>query len=374
MSPTSAFRKCYRTGRSRSPSMSGMPSLSAIRCTAFSRMCQQVDGGRRDLFVWVGKTSGEGSQNRADPTSGTNQGAVAMGFYNVAAGDAPYFRELADNYALSDNHHQPVMGGTGANFQALATGLPSPIGKRADRRSRRRTRSKTRARAPAPTIGTRSPAIRAARIQCSDESELGIAALHRYLATLWHPSFNGGNCEPSANYLVNNYTAGFLPLANRRYWDRRCFAFRPKRSRRSPAHQRVGSPGLLEGIALRAILAPADRQGAGLSGVVGKDRRPRHDRRERRLLAQGLYSNPRRIRGRPAHPADRGLALGRERRCRPQLYRPHCDPQIYHGELASRPAIARSRDHLPNPVADPSDPYVPADRPAIGDLTSLFQF
>ena len=45
-----------------------------------------------------------------------------MGFYNMAAGDAPYFRELADTYALSDNHHQPVMGGTGANFQALATG------------------------------------------------------------------------------------------------------------------------------------------------------------------------------------------------------------------------------------------------------------
>ena len=88
----------------------------------FFQMWQQVDGGRRDLFVWVDETSGEGSQNRADPDSGTNQGAVAMGFYNMAAGDAPYFRQLADSYALSDNHHQPVMGGTGANFQALATG------------------------------------------------------------------------------------------------------------------------------------------------------------------------------------------------------------------------------------------------------------
>jgi len=38
------------------------------------------------------------------------------------------------------------------------------------------------------------------------------------------------------------------------------------------------------------------------------------------------------------------------------------------------PLSARSRDHLRNPVADPSDPYVPANRPAIGDLTSLFQF
>ena len=84
----------------------------------FFQMWQQLDGGERDLFVWADETSGEGSQNRDDPASGTNQGAVAMGFYNMAAGDAPYFRQLADTYALSDNHHQPVMGGTGVNFQA----------------------------------------------------------------------------------------------------------------------------------------------------------------------------------------------------------------------------------------------------------------
>jgi hypothetical protein len=53
---------------------------------------------------------------------------VARGFYNLAAGDAQYFRELADNYALSDNHHHPVMGGTGANFQAFA--MRSRIGRR----------------------------------------------------------------------------------------------------------------------------------------------------------------------------------------------------------------------------------------------------
>ena len=59
----------------------------------FFQMWLQVDGGRRDRFVWAAETSGEGSQNRADPASGTNQGAVPMGFYNMAAGDAPYFRE-----------------------------------------------------------------------------------------------------------------------------------------------------------------------------------------------------------------------------------------------------------------------------------------
>ena len=38
------------------------------------------------------------------------------------------------------------------------------------------------------------------------------------------------------------------------------------------------------------------------------------------------------------------------------------------------PLSAHSRDHLPNPVPDAADPYVPANRPAIGDLKSLFQF
>ena len=38
-----------------------------------------------------------------------------MGFYNVQNGDAPYFKYLADTYAMSDNFHQSVDGGTGAN-------------------------------------------------------------------------------------------------------------------------------------------------------------------------------------------------------------------------------------------------------------------
>ena len=32
----------------------------------------------------------------------------------------------------------------------------------------------------------------------------------------------------------------------------------------------------------------------------------------------------------------------------------------------------RSRDNLPNPVSDPSSPYVPRNAPAIGDLFELF--
>jgi phospholipase C len=48
------------------------------------------------------------------PTT-TGEGSTALGFYNVQQGDAPYFKSLADNYAMSDNFHQSVDGGTGAN-------------------------------------------------------------------------------------------------------------------------------------------------------------------------------------------------------------------------------------------------------------------
>src|SRR5262249_25083850 len=38
------------------------------------------------------------------------------------------------------------------------------------------------------------------------------------------------------------------------------------------------------------------------------------------------------------------------------------------------PLSSRSRDHLPNPVADESNPYVPRNMPAIGDLMEMFHF
>jgi phospholipase C len=38
------------------------------------------------------------------------------------------------------------------------------------------------------------------------------------------------------------------------------------------------------------------------------------------------------------------------------------------------PLSARSWDNLPDPVAPASDPYVPHNRPAIGDLMTLFDF
>jgi phospholipase C len=52
----------------------------------------------------------------------TGEGATALGFYNVQQGDVPYFKSLADAYAMSDNFHQSVDGGTGANHIMLGHG------------------------------------------------------------------------------------------------------------------------------------------------------------------------------------------------------------------------------------------------------------
>jgi phospholipase C len=51
-----------------------------------------------------------------------NGGGNSLAFYNMQAGDAPVLKRLADQYSISDNFHQSVMGGTAANHIMLGTG------------------------------------------------------------------------------------------------------------------------------------------------------------------------------------------------------------------------------------------------------------
>src|SRR6202012_4705529 len=78
-----------------------------------------------NLFAWVEVTVGAGTNGATQPrnfsteyspsATTTGEGSTALGFYNVQKGDVPYFTSLADKYAMSDNFHQSVDGGTGAN-------------------------------------------------------------------------------------------------------------------------------------------------------------------------------------------------------------------------------------------------------------------
>src|SRR5579864_3860547 len=54
------------------------------------------------------------------PFTGTpHDTGQTMAFFNMQNGDAPLFKSLADKYAMSDNYHQPVLGGTGPDSQPL---------------------------------------------------------------------------------------------------------------------------------------------------------------------------------------------------------------------------------------------------------------
>jgi len=172
----------------------------------FFQMWQQTGGNNQDhsLFTWVATTIGTGGANGATgPTPGQpQQGGELMGFYNMAQGDAPIFNSLAQNYALSDNYHQAIMGGTGANFFALATGDVAVY-----------NNAGTLATPPANQIENPNPQSGTANfytqdgysggsyVNCSDATQPGVASI---LAILQTNNINS-RCAAGAYYLVNNY-------------------------------------------------------------------------------------------------------------------------------------------------------------------------
>ncbi len=95
-------------------------------CNASYITIANPSGCLADTFPWVEVTVGAGTNGKPQPqgfnNETTKEGATSMAFYNVSQGDAPYLKSLADNYAMSDNYHQAVMGGTGANHIMMGTG------------------------------------------------------------------------------------------------------------------------------------------------------------------------------------------------------------------------------------------------------------
>ena len=95
-------------------------------CSVRHATARNPSGCLGDLFVWGEVSVGRGSDGKPQSSNfndqTTGEGATAMGFYNVNKGDAPYLKQLAETYSMSDNYHQPVNGGTGANHVMLGTG------------------------------------------------------------------------------------------------------------------------------------------------------------------------------------------------------------------------------------------------------------
>src|SRR5579872_2565472 len=193
----------------------------------FFQMWQQLDcdtavaternpsGCQNDLFPWVEATIGAGSNGAPQPANysqpGNHEGAVAMSFYNVAQGDAPYFESLAQQYAISDNFHQAVQGGTGANHIAIGFGTGLYY---ADANGNPAMPPANQIENPNAQAGTNNFYTQdgyggGSYVNCADASQPGVDAVRDYLHSLPYRAFRDGDCQQGAYYLLNNYNPGY---------------------------------------------------------------------------------------------------------------------------------------------------------------------
>ena len=414
----------------------------------FFQMWQQFDGGRNDLFVWVAESSGEGSPKRDDPNSATGQGALAMGFFNMGAGDAAYLATLARHFALADNYHQPMMGGTGANYFALATG---DVGVYLDD-GKPAVPPANQIENPDPRPGTNNRYTQSgyrsgSYVACADAKQPGVAAIRAYLAALPYRVFAEGNCQDGHYYLVNNYRPGFTPEGARKPLGPTQYTLPPQ-----------NAPTIAEALAAHGIawkwysggrrggtidrdaycdicdtltFSTAVMEGKLRQNLQGLDALERDLGDAKTFPAVAFVVPPNLESGHPAystlanfenflrdfvtklqaHPAlwahsallittDEGGGyydsgeiqildfFGDGTRVAmiavsPYARSGHVEHTYYdHVSILKfiernwrlKPLSARSRDHLPNPVMSAADPYMPSNRPAIGDLMELFDF
>ncbi|WP_246279180.1 alkaline phosphatase family protein [Paraburkholderia ultramafica] len=170
-------------------------------------------GCKMDLFVWVETSVGAGTNGKPQPANFTDQttseGSTALGYYNVNTGDMPYFNELARHYTISDNYHQPVMGGTGANSIMIGTADALYHTDGNGHASRPPT---NQIEDPRPQPHTNNWYAQdgykgGSYSNCSDTSQPGVGSVRHYLDTLpYHPN---ANCAANTYYLLNNYNPGY---------------------------------------------------------------------------------------------------------------------------------------------------------------------
>jgi len=204
-------------------------------CSAANATRQNPSGCRNDLWPWVETSIGAGSNGNAQSSSfnvySTKEGSTSMGFYNMLQGDAPYFKYLADNYAMSDNFHQSVMGGTGANHVMLGSGdgiwFSDGNGNAATPPHNQyisagpNSGTVDEVENPTPQLGTNNWYTEdgygggsygsasyggGTYSNCSDPSAPGASAVVSYLQSIGINS----NCAPGHYYLLNNYNPGYL--------------------------------------------------------------------------------------------------------------------------------------------------------------------
>jgi phospholipase C len=229
-----------------------------LNCSADRATHENPSGCNAKLFSWVEVTVGAGTNGAAQPANfsteyspsakTTGEGSSALGFYNMQQGDVPYFKSLVDKYAMSDNFHQSVNGGTGANHimfgHADMIWYSDPNGKPATPPNNVKVFTQPYQGAanpdagvvseienPNPASGTNNwytedgygnsynagypPPFTVSPVSgggsysdCFDSSAPGVKAVLDYLASLPRPI--DARCEPGHYYLLNNYNPGYF--------------------------------------------------------------------------------------------------------------------------------------------------------------------
>jgi phospholipase C len=222
-------------------------------CNAKYATERNPSGCKADLFTWTEVTVGSNVNGVAQPSNfstdyapdkkTTGEGATSMGFYNMLQGDAPYTKYLADNYAFSDNYHQPAMGGTGLDSIILGFGdaiwFSDENGNAATPPHNEYIWSGTpnagtvdEIENPNPVPGTNNWWIEdgyggggygsavyggGSYSDCSDPSQPGVGPILKYLSSLFRPI--QPNCDEGHYYLLNNYNPGYFGDGSAAYAD-----------------------------------------------------------------------------------------------------------------------------------------------------------
>ncbi len=238
-----------------------------LNCSTEQANWENPSGCNGKLFSWVEVTVGAGTDGTTQPTNfstqTTGEGSTALGFYNVQQGDAPYFTYLANNYAMSDNFHQSVNGGTGANHIMFGHGdmlffsVPNPNDSAHNLPAAPPNNVSyatnpvgygvvvSEIENPNPARGTNNwytedgygtdfnegfpqsqwatahqnggPVIYGggSYTNCADTSQPGVKPIREYLASMHIDA----HCESGHYYLLNNYNPGYFGNGNNAYTD-----------------------------------------------------------------------------------------------------------------------------------------------------------
>ena len=419
-------------------------SYSGNSVHRFYQMWQQSDcdvrqasptnpsGCLSDLYPFVATTF-------ADVNVG---GGTAMAFFNMASGDAPYLKQLADEFTISDNYHQAQMGGSHA--QMIYLGMADAIFY-ADAKGEPAIPRPRLIANPEPLGGTNNRYTQdSVYSACFDRSQPGVASIRNYLASL--PYAPDPKCEKGHYYLLNNAAPGF-ELDGTRSTNPRAI---PPSAARTIADAlaekgisfRYYAGGLRSAISgipggycaicnpfqhVSSIMKNDSRRSEVLKDVhdlindIAHDTLPAvsyvkpdgyldgHPANSKLNLFEAFVRNiVERIRAKPAMFAstatlvtfdegggyyDSGFIqpidfFGDGPRIPLIVVSPYSTGgRIVHNysdhvsviKFIERnwhlaPLTSRSRDNLPNPIANISSPYIPANMPAIGDLFDAFQF